>query len=133
MKRSHLSFSVNMMPPSVNKMYVHTRFATRLTEEAKDFRMVAGLAIGHQKHTFSCGGTAVVMIFLENPHWITLKLMVNEMDVDNRIKPILDAIKEATGIPDETNWEIHAWKIVSKQIRTTVHLFDAGDVVDYYA
>ena len=72
------------------------------------------------------------MIFLESPHWITQKYTVREMDGDNRIKPTLDAIKNATGVPDETNWEYHVWKIASKQVRTTVFLFDLGDLVDFY-
>lgn len=81
---------------------------------------------------FKCKGSAAALIFLETPHWITKKHTVAEMDADNRIKPTLDAVKNATGVPDETNWEVHVWKIASNQIRTTVYLFDTGDLVDYY-
>lgn len=130
-QRSALNFAVNELPPTVNHMYKHTRFGTRLTEEAKTFRTLVGLAIGAQRFTFKSRGTSAVLIFLESPHWITKKLTVRERDGDNRIKPTLDAIKEFTGIPDETNWEVHVWKVASRQTRTTVYLFDLGDVVDY--
>lgn len=130
-QRSFLTFAINTLPPTVNHMYIHTRNGTRLTEDAKVFRDLVHLAIGHQKFTYKCGGTAAVLIFLESPHWITKKLTVREMDVDNRVKPTLDGVKNAIDIPDETNWELHVWKVASKQTRTTVYLFDLGDVVDF--
>lgn len=131
-QRSSLSFAVNLLPPTVNSMYTHTRHNTRLTKETKDFRTLVKMAIGANKFGFKCGGTVAVLIFLESPKWITLKHTVREMDTDNRIKPTLDAVKEAIGVPDETNWELHVWKLASKNTRTTVHLFDLGDVVNFY-
>lgn len=132
-RRSFLSFSLNQLPPTVNHMYQHTRFGTRLTEEATSFRDMVALAVGHQRHTFKCGGTACVMIFLESPRWLTKKMTIREMDVDNRIKPVLDGIKNCTGVPDETNWEIHCWKVASRAERLTVYLFDLGDLVEFYS
>lgn len=131
--RSHLSFAVNCLPPTVNNMYTHTRFSTRLTPEAKSFRDLVALAIGHQRFLFKCKGTAIALIFLESPYWLTQKSTVREMDADNRVKPTLDGVKNATGVPDETNWEVHVWKCASKIERTTVYLFDLGDVVNYHS
>jgi Holliday junction resolvase RusA-like endonuclease len=131
-QRSSLSFAVNCLPPTVNGMYTHTRFNTRLTKETKDFRTLVRFAIGANRFGFKNGGTVAVMMFLESPKWLTLKHTVREMDADNRVKPTLDAIKEAVGVPDETNWELHVWKVASKQTRTTVYLFDLGDVVDFH-
>lgn len=129
--RSCLNFAVNVLPPTVNHMYIKRGRRMILTQETRDFRDLVTLAIGHQKNTFKCNGTAAVMIFLESPHWITQKLTIREMDADNRIKPTLDAVKLSIGVPDETNWELHVWKVASKQIRTTVYLFDLGDLIDF--
>lgn len=124
---------MNLLPPTVNGMYTHTRFATRLSEETLIFRDMASIAIGSQKFHFKTGGIVAGMIFIESPHWITLKHTLREMDLDNRIKPLFDAVKHALGLADETNWEFHVYKVQSKNTRTTVHLFDLGDIVDFYS
>lgn len=132
-QRSSLSFAVNRLPPTVNHMYEKTRFSVRLSEETKIFRDLVAIAIGHQRFTFKTGGTVAMVIFLESPNWITKKLTIREWDVDNRMKSLGDAIKNFIELPDETTWEIHIWKVASKNIRTTCHLFDLGDVVNFYS
>lgn len=130
--RCHLCFALNKLPPTVNNMYNHSRYGTRLTEEAKEFRVSVALAIGHQRLHYKCGGTAAVLIFLESPNWVTQKLTIREWDADNRIKPLLDAVKIWINVPDETNWELHVWKVASTQTRTTCYLFDLGDLINFH-
>jgi Holliday junction resolvase RusA-like endonuclease len=72
------------------------------------------------------------MILLESPRWITKKHTIRAMDLDNRVKPMLDAIKESINSPDETNWELHVYKVASKKEQTTVAIFDLGDVINYH-
>lgn len=131
-RRSTLSFSVGMLPPSANSMHLHSRFNTRLTDESVLFRKLVNTAIGSQKFMFKTGGTVGGIIFLESPKWLTLEKKLKEMDVDNRPKALFDAVKHSLALADETNWEFHAYKILSKNIRTTVHLFDMGDMVEFY-
>lgn len=130
---SSFSFIINRLPPTANHMYEHTRFNTRLTEETKAFRIDVANSIGLNRLRYKCGGTAAVLIFLESPNWITKKLTIREWDADNRVKSLLDAVKHWINVPDETNWELHVWKIASKHTRTTCHLFDLGDLVNFYS
>lgn len=126
------SFAVNQLPPTVNHNYHHTRFSTRLTDEAKAFRDLVGLSMGVHKTGWKPRGVVMAMLFFESPFWITKKHTTRDMDCDNRVKPLLDAIQYATGVPDNTNWEFHVWKIPSKLTRTTVYLFELGDLVEWY-
>lgn len=131
-KRPTLSFAVAMLPPTVNHAYIHTRFNARLSEEYKFFKTVVSSTVKITNPFFKISGTACVIILLESPRWITKKHTIRTMDLDNRVKPMLDAIKDAIGSPDETNWELHVYKIASKKEQTTVCLFDMGDVVNYH-
>lgn len=131
-KRPTLSFAVAMLPPTVNHAYIHTRFNARLSEEYKFFKSVVNHTVKVTNPLFKISGTACVMILLESPRWITKKHTIRTMDLDNRVKPMLDSIKEAINSPDETNWELHVYKIASKREQTTVCIFDLGDVVNYH-
>ena len=131
-KGAHLSFAVPMLPPTVNHAYIHTRFNARLSEEYKFFKTVVAQTVKITNPVFKISATASVMILLESPRWITKKHTIRTMDLDNRVKPMLDAIKDAIKSPDETNWELHVYKIASKREQTTVAIFDLGDVVNYH-
>jgi Holliday junction resolvase RusA-like endonuclease len=127
-----LSFAVSMLPPTVNHAYIYTRYNARLSEEYKFFKVVVAQTVKLTNPLFKISHTACVMMLFESPRWITKKHTIREMDLDNRIKPMLDAIKESINSPDETNWELHAYKIASKREQTTVCIFDLGDVVNYH-
>lgn len=75
------------------------------------------------------GITAAVVLFCD-PVWVTKDRTVRKMDVDNRPKTMFDAIEHITGAPDELHWNVHAFKVFSKQTRTRVYLFDIGDIVE---
>lgn len=128
-----ISFSVDTLPPTANDLYRYGKRSVWLSKEVKTFREWVNIAIGLQKHYKKFNGVVCVLMFVESPYWITKKNTVKKMDLDNRIKSTLDAIKLSIGFPDETNWEIHAWKIPSKKTRTTVYLFDLGDLIDFYS
>ncbi len=131
-QRPSLSFALSMLPPTVNHAYIHTRFNARLSEEYKFFKSVVSATVRVTNPAFKISGTACVMILLESPRWITKKHTIRAMDLDNRVKPMLDAIKESINSPDETNWELHVYKVASKKEQTTVAIFDLGDVINYH-
>jgi Holliday junction resolvase RusA-like endonuclease len=134
--KCHVSFSVEGMPKSVNHQHVTVRRQGRpivfLSPEAKVFRQQAYYAMGSKRKDWKPTGVTCAVLIFESPQWVTKKLAVRKMDCDNRIKPVFDAIQEATGSPDELHWNIHAFKIASHRERTTAFLFDLGDIVDYY-
>lgn len=74
----------------------------------------------------------MAMIFYQSPHWLTKRDTIRDMDGDNRVKALFDAIQETTNVRDCTNWEFHCYKVASGITRTTVYLFDLGDVIQFY-
>lgn len=134
-KTSH-SFSVPLIPKSLNHQYGKGKnkrtgkTAFWLVDEIKTLRQACAFKLRHSpiKH-FS--KTHAIIVF-ENPQWITKKNTVRKMDVDNKIKPIFDAIEKATGFPDENIFAFHTFKAVGQKQNTHVWLFDMGDIVDCY-
>lgn len=132
-KRDYLSFTVPELPPSVNHMYIQVGHARRvLSPEAQTFRELVTVAIGSKRHDWKPKGVVMAMVFLQSPFWINKKHQIRDADGDNRLKSLMDAVQVTTGISDNTNWEFHVWKVPSGQKRTTVYMFDLGDVVEYY-
>jgi Holliday junction resolvase RusA-like endonuclease len=129
-----LSFAVPALPPSTNRMHTQvTRERRVLSAETVTFRQMTALAIGHRRHDWKPVGQVAALVFLAQPYWLTKKLTIREVDCDNMLKPLFDAIQHAVDVPDETNWEVHAWKITTtKRVQTAVYLFDLGGVVDVY-
>lgn len=119
-------------PPTTNHMYVQTGYNRRaLSTETVQFRRLVADAVDGR--VWKPKGAVMAMVFLLSPFWLTKKHTIRENDVDNRSKTLLDAIKHATGVPDETNWSLHLWKIPTKErVGTHVYLFDQGDVVEIY-
>lgn len=128
--REMLSFSANDLPPTVNHMYIHDRGKRILSAEARAFRELVALSLGGK--TWRPRGPVMAMVFFESPHWITKRHTLRDMDGDNRLKPLFDAIQAATGSNDSANWQIHAWKVASARTRTTVYLFALGDLIDWH-
>lgn len=120
------------LPPTVNHMYRHTRYNTRLTEEATYYRRAVMMELlANPQKIIGLGHTAAV-ILLYSPLWVTQMRQVREMDADNRIKALLDAVQHATAHRDEMHWEIHVYKVLSPLSKTQVFLFDLGSVIDYH-
>ena len=129
-----LALEVEELPPTVNHQYRRNQNGgVRLSQEAQSFRAHFVTAARRLVKGWNPAGAVAVSIFLQSPTWITKKHTIREMDADNRVKAVLDAIQHATGIPDQTNWEIHVYKCASKSKKTRVLLIDLGDVVNLYA
>lgn len=105
---------------------------SKLRQEAIDWRRVVAEAMGEDRWKWKPSGVTAAVILFETPHWLTYKRQVREMDADNKLKPALDAVQNATDIPDELHWQLHVFKVLSKRQRTTIFLYDLGDVVEYY-
>ncbi len=132
-QNGHLSFSVPSIPPTVNHLYNTIGDRWIMSKEGKRFKQEVAASIGGMKAKWKPRGVVMVLIFLESPHWVTKKHTIRDMDGDNRIKALLDAVQAHTGYPDYTNWELHVYKVASLKLRTTTYLFDLGDVVNWHA
>lgn len=148
--RSHLCFALNELPISLNHQYDHTQFrkkffnprtkkveirvmgGKKLKQEAHDFRAWVLQAIGADRFTWKPTGPLSCYILFQSPKWITKERKVRQVDADNKVKPLLDAIEQALETPDELVWELHTYKILGPKERTIVYLFDLGDVVEYH-
>lgn len=128
-----LSFSVADIPPTVNHLYNTIGDRWIMSKEGKRFKQAVAASIGGMKATWKPQGVVMVLIFLQSPHWVTKKNTIRDMDGDNRIKALLDAVQAHTGYPDYTNWELHVYKVASTKVRTTTYLFDLGDIVNWHA
>lgn len=137
----YVRFSMDGLPMSVNNMYDRVGYKkktggngviTKRTKEVDDFRLNLMQAMGNERFKWKPTGVTAAIIMLESPHWLTQKRQVAQMDADNRVKVLLDAIENATDSPDELYWTNHVFKVCSKRVRTTVWLFDLGDVIEYY-
>lgn len=125
-------FEIEGLPITVNHMFFHRGNKRILSPEARTFREMVAWKLGALKSTWKPKGPVAIVILLFSPYWITKEHRVRVMDVDNRIKPLIDAVKEATSMPDELCWQVSAFKVASKHEKTVVHMFELGDVVDYY-
>lgn len=104
----------------------------RLRQEVIDWRIVVMEAMGELRWKWKPTGVTAAMLLFESPYWITGRRTIREMDADNKTKPALDAVQHATEVPDELHWQIHVFKLLSKRQRTTIFLYDLGDIVEHY-
>lgn len=125
-------FSFDKIPKSVNHQYIHTRHNTRLNPQVFEFRRIVKDALAKSNIVWKPSGMSAAVILLMSPLWVTKTRFIRKMDADNRVKPIFDAIEQCTGSEDERHWNFHVFKILSKEERVIVYLFDLGDVVDYH-
>lgn len=107
-------------------------FRHTLRPEALDWRMLVVEAMGRQRWLWKPTGVTAALILFESPYWLTGKRQVRENDIDNKTKPALDAVMHATEVPDELHWQLHVFKVQSKRQRTSIWLFDLGDVIESY-
>lgn len=137
----HINFTMDGLPMSVNHMYDrigHKKangqngVITKLKPEVTQFRLELMEAMAEKRFSWRPTGIYVAIVLFESAHWLTQERKVSQMDADNRVKVLLDAIEIATDVPDELCWQVHLFKVASKRTRTTVFLFDQGEVVEYY-
>ncbi len=141
-----VEFSFDTIPLSLNHMYKRGRQKPKegqsygvndkqwvfLSKKAHEFRDIVLIGLNEKRFLWQPKGVTAAIIVFESPHWLTQKRQVNEVDADNKVKPLFDAIETHTGIPDELHWQFHVYKVLSKRKRTTVYLYDLGDIIDYY-
>jgi Holliday junction resolvase RusA-like endonuclease len=127
-----VSFTIPQLPKSVNKQYFHTRWNTRLRPEVHAFRQLVSICMGAQRTNWKPRGTAAAILIFQSPNWITKDRTIRQHDLDNRVKPILDAVNAAAhGSDDCQYWDVLAFKMVGANDQVFVMLFDLGDVVEY--
>ena len=147
-----LEFMVDGLPVSLNSQYdIGTKYCKpgtpgafkdgsgrwrvrshRLKSNATDWRVILMEAMGQDRWKWKPGGVCAVLVLFESPEWLCLDRTIRSKDADNLVKPVLDAVQAATEVPDETNWTIHCYKVQSKRTRTTICLYDLGDLVEHY-
>lgn len=118
--------SVPALPLSANAMWRKMPFGMVLHPDAKTYRKMIEMAIGTAKDQVLplVSDSFGVIIFLESAGWLTAKGKTGRKDVDNRIKPVLDAMVEAVGEDCDHNcWDVHAFKLTGKEDRTTIYLY----------
>lgn len=127
-------FSVDMLPSTVNDMYVKHRrrrgAAYDLHPDIKMFRDLTKAALGYRWQEWIPTGVSAAVIVYESPIWLEKSNKAARKDADNRVKVTLDAIEKASGVPDEMVWQFHVFKVASKRTRTVVYLFDLGPEIE---
>lgn len=104
----------------------------RLRPEVISWREVMVECMGDLRFKWKPTGVSAAILLFESPNWLDGRRQVREKDADNLTKPTFDAVQHATEVPDELHWEFHVYKLLSKRQRTTIFLYDLGDVVEYY-
>lgn len=130
--RPGVSFIVDEIPMTVNHMYKHSRFNTRLRPEVHQFRQKMVHVIDDHHRRWRPGGAAACVAIYYTPQWVTAKSQIRDKDVDNLVKPILDAYCRATGFCDKTVWSVSSFKALADRTFTLFYLFDVGDLVPRY-
>lgn len=130
--QQRLTFVVEGLPPSVNKIYRGMGRNRTRTDEYRSFESEVAASLYGRLKNWNPLGTVMVLVILESPNWVTKKNTIRDMDADNRLKALLDCIQHATSIPDNINWEVHVWKQSSDNERSSCFLFDLGDVVNHF-
>lgn len=148
----NLKFKIDGLPMSLNnQLEMGTRYckpgtpgafkdgegkwrvrSNRLRSGAIDWRLVVMETMGRDRWLWKPTGVTAAILLFEAPDWLKKDRSVREMDVDNYPKGTFDAVQSATEVPDQLHWEFHAYKVMSKRKRTTIHLYDLGDLIQYY-
>lgn len=143
---------VPSIPLSLNHQYEHTtqftkagspgafqdaagrwrRKGKKLKPQVEAWRLEVMSMVNQSRSRWKPTGVTAAIVLFESPFWLTQRREVRVDDVDNKVKPTLDAARDAYHVPDELHWHLHAFKVLSAHSRTTIFLYDLGDVVDYF-
>ena len=115
-----IEFSVPSIPPSVNGYWKVKRFGGRyVSAEGVAFKKLVAQHV-HFKRV-GAGKRDVkyqLVIKLSSPGWITKKKTIKKQDLDNFGKACCDALSEGLFICDSQIFELHMYKVLSKEIST---------------
>ena len=132
-----IHYSVYALARSLNHMYsrsvVKGKVHTWKKKSVDDFDLLTLEALGLERFKFKPTGPLAVIICLESKLWVTQTHQVRQMDADNRVKVVVDALEKAIETPDELCWHFHVFKVPSKMTRTTVWVYDLGEIVEFYS
>lgn len=106
--------------------------SNRLKPRVMDWRLIVMETMGAARFEWRPTGVTAAILLFESNEWLHKNRKVRAKDADNLAKPAFDAIQFATETPDDLHWEFHVYKVLAQRPRTTVMLFDLGDVVDFY-
>lgn len=133
-----LDFSVDGLPPSVNRIHVNgRRFAkgqpagppvgvanVRLSQASLDFRQAFWRQTAGLSWTPQPNRILAAALGFYSPTWVAADGRRRRRDVDNRVKALLDAIDIRFGIPDESYWQLLCFKLPWTHDRTRVQIFE---------
>jgi hypothetical protein len=123
-----LHFTVDRLPKSLNHQYViRGRGIRDLDPETKALRDSVRYKLANV--SFKPVGLLSAVIVFGSPSWLTKANTVRDVDVDNKVKPLMDAFELATGIRDSRFWALHAFKTLAAVDVTRLSVYDLGDVV----
>lgn len=124
-----LLFNVQRLPKSLNHQYIRRGRGRQydLDPEIKLLRDEFRLRFSGLK--WSPVGVLAAIIVFRSPSWLTKESTVRDVDIDNKVKPLLDAFEQATGIRDSRFWALHAFKALGDSDKTDVALYDLGDII----
>jgi hypothetical protein len=128
---SCFSYQLPMVPKSLNNQYIHRGKGRKydLDPQIKLLRDETRAVLSAKPYWRPSGITAALIVFY-SPRWVSRENAVRRIDVDNKVKAILDAFELVTGVGDERNWMVTACKRLAKKDMTLVVLYDLGDLVD---
>ena len=116
---------VSRLPPSTNRMYVHTRRGPVQSKEAKQYKARTKLELAEQiklTYTGPKDGVAykLTMVFhlpvLENKGWPgKAKSRYKRRDVSNMIKVIEDVLSDSLGVDDSNFLRVDVEKVQAEQ------------------
>lgn len=130
--RQHLHFSVPYIPPSLNHNLKRTKTGFAKRGRVDQWQIEVMQAMGPLRHTWKPTGVTAAVLVIYSPLWLTLRRTVAKRDADNPVKATFDAIQQATEVPDELHWKFSVEKALAKRTRTSIWLYDLGDLVDYW-
>ena len=133
-KKQRLEFTIDMNPVSTNHQYNKRIYKNKKTgrmilsqsntDEVEVLRIKVKSSIAKTGKLWGVKGTVACMIMIESKHWLNKDRSPKKRDVDNQLKTLLDSIEKATGVPDETNFQVMVFKVPSSVEKTRVYMYD---------
>lgn len=120
------------LPKSLNHQYVRRGKGRSydLDPDTKLFRDVVAVKLSGVARTYRPQGLLAAIIVFRSSCWVTKESTCRDIDIDNKVKPLMDAFELATGIRDSRFWALHAFKEMGATEATVLSVYDLGDIVE---
>lgn len=129
-----LKIELSMLPPSANKLYDKSTYknyktgfsavSVQLSPDQVVFRIKLRNEMVNKKLSFKPTGVIYSIVELGSDEWLNKDKTVKEKDLDNMLKPLFDAFKEAYHVPDELIFAVFAFKTYCEGESLRVRFFD---------